>query len=105
MTAVVTDEGLTTDTGYTEAEGLAHIYPAAGETIDRLPEGIETSSVWEGSTDLELDIGDSTEARRSDSIVVPSLGIELEIIALSPYASGESGEVTWRRFVGVQVHR
>lgn len=98
---VPTAEGLENEPEPTDTPGLAHHWPASGETLERLPEGYETSDVREGTTALALRLEDTATGARADSLLVG--GVEYTVIAVAPRHTGPSGVVTLRSFVMARV--
>lgn len=96
-------EGLLPSGDPTTTTIYVHAWPAKGETIERLPDGIEASSVYEGTTTDELLLGDESTGRRADSIEM--FGSEYEVIEVGRRGTGPDGTVTWRTFVAVEVVR
>ena len=103
----VTAEGLPADAAPTETPGRAHHWPASGETLERLEEGVERSDVREGTTSLDLRVvedgpsGD-VEITRSDGLRDDVTGVEYTVVSVAPRRVGAAGTVTWRGFVMVR---
>lgn len=99
----VTSERLLQDGAPTDTPGMAHHWPASGETLERLEEGTEAENVREGTTSIALRGPEEAQAlgTRADSILWGS--DEYQIVELSPRAVGTDGVVTWWSFVMVRV--
>lgn len=95
----VTDEGLLSDGSATESPGRAHHWPASGEALERLPEGVERSDVREGTTSLDLRVVEDGEVSRSDGLRDDVTGVEYTVISVAPRRVGPAGTVAWRGFV------
>lgn len=98
-----TAEYLPVDAAATETPGRAHHWPASGETLERLPEGVELSDVREGTTSLDLRVVEDGEVTRSDEIRDDVTGVVYTVISVSPRRAGPAGVTTWRGFVMARV--
>ena len=67
---VPTAEGLENDPEPVDTAGLAHHWPEPRTTLERAPEGYETTEIRAGTTALDLRIEDRTTRARADSILV-----------------------------------
>ena len=94
-----TAEGLPVDPEPTETAGRAHHWPASGEALERLPEGVERSDVREGTTSLDLRVVEDGEVTRSDGLVDDVTGVEYTVISVASRRAGAPGVTTWRGFV------
>jgi carbohydrate-binding DOMON domain-containing protein len=100
-TSTVNADGYTVRGSTTASSILAHVYPAPGEVLERLPEGYEGRDVVMGTTIEELTLG--TETTRADVIVYS--GKQYEVFQVSPRATGRNGTRTWREFMAAEVQR
>lgn len=98
----VTAEYLLADPEPTETAGWAHHWPASGETLEWLPEGVERSDVREGTTSLDLRVVEDGEVTRPDGIRDDVTGVEYTVISVAPRRAGAMGTTTWRGFVMVR---
>lgn len=95
-----TAEGLQNDPEPTDLAGRAHHWPEPGRTLERAPEGYETTEIRAGTTSLDLRLEDTGRAR-ADSILVGS--VEYTVISTAPRHVGPDGVVTFRSFVMARV--
>jgi hypothetical protein len=95
-----TDEGLQNDPEPTDTAGRAHHWPEPGRTLERAPEGYETTEIRAGTTTMDLRLEDTGRAR-ADSLMVGD--VEYTVISTAPRHVGPDGVVTFRSFVMARV--
>lgn len=74
---------------------LIHAHPAKGDSLARLPEGLEKTGVFQGYTPAALSLGDRTTGQRPD--VVHLLGERFQVVESSPWSGGGQGAQSWRQ--------
>lgn len=88
--------GTPTDTTIT-----MHVYPAPGEVVDRLPEGLKSSNVQMGGTpDV---VAAPVPGQRGSEIITN--GRTYEVIAVQEWVGGSTGAVAYRECTLVEVNR
>jgi hypothetical protein len=99
--STVNADGYTAQGSTTTVTIMAHVWPADGKTLERLPEGYEGRYVIEGTTPEDLQLG--TADTRAD--VIEYDGVQFEVFRVAPRAVGRQGIRSWRGFMAVEVRR
>lgn len=96
-----TAEYLLNDPEPTDTPGRAHHWPEPGTTLERAPEGYESTEIRAGTTALDLRV-EADGGIRADSLL-DQAGVEYTVILTAPRNIGPDGTVTWRSFVMARV--
>jgi hypothetical protein len=112
--APTSSQGLEVQGAPTDTPVWVHAWPESGQTLERLPQGLEgrdvvggTASATVGGT-AELATADERTAAEGaptlpDSVVLG--GVEYEVVASGPRRVGPGGVVTWQTFIAARVQR
>ena len=112
--APTASQGLVVQGAATDSAILVHAWPEPGQTLERLPEGLEgreviagTASATVGGT-AELATADERTAATGsptwpDSVVLG--GVEYEVVDSGPRRVSAAGVVTWQTFTAARVQR
>lgn len=112
--AATSSMGLSEQPAPTDTPVWIHAWPEPGQTLDKLPEGLEGRDVIAGTAvavvggTAELRTADERTADEGaptlpDSVVLD--GLEYEVAASGPRRVGAGGVVTWQTFVAARVQR
>ncbi len=94
----VTD-GILIDGTPARVQGFASIYPAKGETVDRLESGIDVSNVIEGDTEF-ADIRVRVRGSQRKATRIVKDGLLFEVVELGPWRGGINAAVVYRHCNG-----
>lgn len=81
----------------------AHLYPAPGEVVDRLPEGQRDRATIAGSVSGDVRAANYDAGVRGDLLRYD--GRLWEVVQVGPYSSGSLGARTWRTIVAQYIDR
>lgn len=87
----------------------AHLFPASAKTIERLPEGLRTTSVVEGHAAADelrtAQEGGKTPGDRLRPDVLEFGGVKYEVWSAAVWLEGPAGANVWWQVVATEVRR